>query len=787
MLTKAGRTPAVLAAFIIFLSQVSFCCGYYLPGVVIVVLCVGTAAAAIVLGCSDAGASLLMAAVFSVLLAIPVIDNASCAIDAPTGYGSYRIYVTSAQQKLDGKRRLYGKTMSGILVSSVLPVEAVACYPADIIEIEGELEIPSVATNPGEFDYKSYLSNRGITRTVNAESVRVISRGGILAGAASFAEEKRLSFIGFFTSGMDRDTMALASALLFGDRSLLGDDISRKFTVTGLNHLAAVSGTHFSGFLILFPALMSLAGVRDRRITGTVYVIFCIFIGFLTSWTESVTRAAFMNICSFFGRDSLSSMSIAAILIIFSDPYSVLSQGFLMSYAACLAIKCIVPRIRGSVVKIVIDLIRQTPWRGICTHRFEIRVSKAVSVFAVFIGCSLMMCLFSGSVEVRIGPAMMLINVIATLLVSFICACFMPAALLCCIWSVFASGTGPARLPLTFMLELFKAFIYRVSEHAYSSIGISCSPRYLIITLVIFIILALLPRCILKKLLFTSSCLALCAALGIYGADVIKYGAVKIVFVDVGQGDCALVMSGGKTALIDGGIADEGMKTLPTVLDHYNIDKVDYAIMSHWDSDHVGGLLSLAGQGRVRRLYSPYTVCDEQVCGVLSDSLGLSPSECNMFLADNVTGINNNDTFTLSDSCRIRVVAPDLAASGGNEDSAVLILEACGTKIMFTGDIGIDTEDKLAAAGRLPDIDILKVAHHGSRFSTGTGFLSAVKAECAVISVAADNPYGHPAPATLDRLTSAGCRVCRTSISGAITVDIGRSGYRITCFIPDTG
>ena len=93
----------------------------------------------------------------------------------------------------------------------------------------------------------------------------------------------------------------------------------------------------------------------------------------------------------------------------------------------------------------------------------------------------------------------------------------------------------------------------------------------------------------------------------------------------------------------------------------------------------------------------------------------------------------------------------------------------------------------LTDSGILSDIDILKVAHHGSRFSTGSDFLSAVKPENAVISVAARNPYGHPAPAALARLDEAGCRIFKTSISGAVIVDIGSAGYKISSFVPVQG
>ena len=732
---------------------------------------------------------MLAATAAAVLLAQPVLKDRGNGLMAPLGIGEYRIRVTSVQARADGKRRIYGTLDSGARVASVLSSDQPSCYPADLIVIRGDMEMPSRASNPGTFDYRTYLAGKGISRSLRAYDMRLESEGrGIgsyISAVASFAEDLRFSFIDAVTSGMDGDTKALACALLFGDRSLLPDEISRTFTLAGVNHLAAVSGTHFTGFLMLFPYLMSLAGIKNRRLSGVIYILSCVFIGFLTSWTESVTRAAFMNVCSFFGRDSLSSMSLAAIILMISDPYSVVSQGFLMSYAAALALRFVVPGIEKRIVAFTMGFIRTPGWKELSSRRTEILIRKAVSVFAACMGCSLVFCLFSDSVEIRIGPVIILINIIATFIVSFICASFMPMALIMGLWTLFAKEAGPLQIPLAFMLGIFRSFLQRVSSSAYSSLAVSSCPKYLITCIVIFIILIILPRSLIKKLLFRSSCFALCLSLGFYAADLVKYSSCKVIFIDVGQGDSALVMAGGKTALIDGGVAEEGLDTLPRVLDHYNISKVDYAIMSHWDLDHVAGLLSLYSQGRVERLYSPYTLFDEQVAEVLEEALGSSPGECEAFVRDNVREISAGDSFVLSDSCRLNVIYPAGAMSGENEDSAVIELDSCGTKILFTGDIGLETESALTASGVLSDIDILKVAHHGSRFSTGQDFLSAVKPENAVISVAARNPYGHPAPAVLARLDDAGCRVFKTSAGGAVIVDIGFSGYKVSEYAQD--
>ncbi len=787
LMTRAGQMPSLLASFSIFLPQFAFCCGYYVAGAVIIFLVALSALLSHILKCKDAAAALVFSFVISILIAIPVIQNSFKNLDAPTGFGTFEISVSSSRSSLDGKRRIFGLTEGGVRISSVLEEGSADCYPTDLILIEGEMKMPSKATNPGEFDYKSYLERKGIARTVKSDDIKLLSGGRFFSKIQSFFEKARMSFIRAVISDMHPEDAAIAAALLFGDRSLLTDDMSRKLTLTGLNHLAAVSGTHFAGFLILFPYLVSFAGIKNRKITASVYIILCVLIGFLTSWTESVTRAAFMNICAYFGRDALSSMSIAAILMMLADPYSVVSQGFLMSYAASLALRFIVPGIRDKITALLIDLMKKTKWRKRCNHRFEIRLSKIVSVFAVCLGCTLVTCLFTESVEIRLGPFMVLINIAASFMVTFICASFIPVMICSLIVSLFTGDMAFSSISLSFMTAVFRSFVDKASGLSYSSFAVSCEPGYLITALAVVAILAILPQCLIKRLFFRISCLILCAVIGIHAADQIKYGAVKIIFLDVGQGDCALIMAGGKTALIDGGVADEGLKTLPVVLDHFNISKVDYAIMSHWDSDHVGGLLSLAKQGRLEKLYSPYTVCDEQVEEILRTVNGFDNTACHDFLTDMVVKIQRGDSFILSDDCRLDVISPENALSGENEDSAVIILDACGCKILFTGDIGMETEDLLAASGNLQDVDILKVAHHGSRFSTGEDFLNSIAAEYAVISVASKNYYGHPAPETLSRLEETDCRVYQTSLSGAVTVDTGLFGYRISEYVDEMG
>ena len=250
--------------------------------------------------------------------------------------------------------------------------------------------------------------------------------------------------------------------------------------------------------------------------------------------------------------------------------------------------------------------------------------------------------------------------------------------------------------------------------------------------------------------------------LGVMISTLVFEPCATVVFVDVGQGDCCLIMCGDKNILIDGGTFENG-PVVSSVLDYYGIGTVDIAVMTHLDEDHMGGILYLYEKGRVREVLTP---CP-----------GDSPLPS--------TGIYKGDVITFGEDMSLRCIWPRKESfhDGENEDSVVLMLESSGCRILFTGDAGMESEMIMAEEGSLSDADILKVAHHGSRYSTGDQFLSEVLPEYSIISVGRNNPYGHPAEETLSRLSDHFSDVIRTSDKGAVTVNIYGSYYKISTFL----
>ena len=249
-----------------------------------------------------------------------------------------------------------------------------------------------------------------------------------------------------------------------------------------------------------------------------------------------------------------------------------------------------------------------------------------------------------------------------------------------------------------------------------------------------------------------------------------------MVFADVGQGDCCLIMTKDLTCLIDAGTYDEGASTVSNLLDYYGIYRVDICIMSHWDVDHAGGIAALYDLGRTKQIcasYVPEQGAEDKDAREFFGAVGFDDGRREEYISS-LESVCSGDRIFLSASVYLDILYPASGAGGGNEESMVAMLHIEGeesARILFTGDIGIKTEEKLLKSGMALDCDILKVAHHGSKYSSSADFIEACSPEAAVISVGKNNFYGHPAPEALERLDSYGCEVFRTDREGAVILN----------------
>ena len=621
--------------------------------------------------------------------------------------------IRSVELKLDGSMQAVIKTSDfGRILYNGDPEAGL--IPGDTVFISGYVKVFDKPSNPGQFDYADHLRRRGISGVFYPDEIMKIKDGPVIMQLedrlSRFFHEIRKYVVSLFD---DEEDKALAGALFMGDDSLISDEVSRQFRLSGCSHLLAVSGTHFAAFLMILSEFLRKSHI-SRGKGAPAYILFCVLVGTLTGWSESVTRACFMSIGNYLSRDWISGMALAAAVLMADDPYSVLSAGFQMSFAAAAAIRLFGGRLE--------ELLKRVDMP-------QTMISALVPVISAMIG----MMPFRGRTCCYISFVHLAVQITASFIASAACVFFIPTVL---------TGIPFACSVLFKLLTGITSLCPALSFHSLSTNGLSESFIYsAFAVLCVF----LLPPGTARRFLIRA-CLALLGiATGFMVFSAVNSPDVTIVFLDVGQGDSCLIMTEGRSVLIDGGIPSSGQYIIGPALDYYGIEKVDMAIATHLDEDHAGGLQYLYDQGRI---------------DVLLDCFD----------------INAGWQMNITDELELNCIWPLKAVDGSNEDSVVLRLVYGDLSVLFTGDIGIETELALISRGEYIDSDILKVAHHGSSYSTSTEFIECVSPEIAVISVGAGNMYGHPAPDTLRRLEEYGCLIKRTDCSGALILETGRSG-----------
>jgi competence protein ComEC len=235
---------------------------------------------------------------------------------------------------------------------------------------------------------------------------------------------------------------------------------------------------------------------------------------------------------------------------------------------------------------------------------------------------------------------------------------------------------------------------------------------------------------------------------------------LKVVFLDVGQADAAYFELGEHRMLIDGGNRGDS-SLIYSFLERQGITALDYVINTHPDEDHVGGLPGAFQIAEVGKVYCSVTEHDSatfQDFRAAADRQGRSPIVP-----------KTGDRIALGDA-EVTFIQPDREYGDTNDDSLVVRVEYGDISFLITGDIGENVEKDLVASGAVIESTVLKIAHHGSRYSSTYEFLRAVNPAYSVLSVGRNNPYGHPTETVLSRLKDQGSELYRTDLQGDITI-----------------
>lgn len=555
----------------------------------------------------------------------------------------------------------------------------------------------------------------------------------------------------------DPSVLGFLTAELTGDKSLLPESDYVAMQETGLAHIFAVSGLHCA-FLVTLLSL--LIPPTHRRTLCAVASAVLVFYMLLTGLSPSVARACVMQLfllsAPLFrrGSDPLTSLAAALTVILLVNPYAVGSVSLQLSFAATLGMVLLSGRLYKSF----------TGW-----YRGRNRAVRAALFFpAANLAATLGALVFTAPLTAYYFNILSLVAPLAGLLaVPAAGYAFMSAfvsALLGLVWTPLGHLAGYVPLLLVKYILWVAHLLLAVPYHAVYFTNVYLRV-WLLYVYAAFLGCAVTPDGKRKYALASALTVLTLAACLWLNSRWQQYGAFRAAVLDVGQGESVALCSGSEAALVDCGSSNsyvDAGSVAADALQSAGIRRLSAVIVTHYHADHTNGLTEVLTRLPVDTLYLP-DIEDEY--GVRDRLVSLAAHQ-----GANVVFVTEPTRIALGEA--VLTVYPPLLTTGDlNEQELTALATAGDFDLLITGDMAGQTEQLLAQTYPLPDVEVLVVSHHGSRYSSDESFLRAITPDNAVISVG-DNRYGHPAEETLRRLQAVGATVWRTDQQGSIRIII---------------
>ncbi len=243
-------------------------------------------------------------------------------------------------------------------------------------------------------------------------------------------------------------------------------------------------------------------------------------------------------------------------------------------------------------------------------------------------------------------------------------------------------------------------------------------------------------------------------------------------FIDVGQGDCSLFVSGDETILIDSGEYEYGDAVI-SFLEEKGISEIDYLVVTHAHTDHMGAMKQIIENIDVENVIlstASDSATGKRQYGDFLEAVDNSGAE--------VIVAEPDYTFSFG-KAECKILAPFEVSDEENDNSVVMQITAGKTSFLMTGDIEKAVEKQILA--NYPDLKttILKAAHHGSKTSSHDDFINTIKAKVGIISVGTNNSYNHPSAEVVEALRNSGMDLYRTDTNGTVTIECAEDRYKI--------
>jgi competence protein ComEC len=725
-------------------------------------------------------------------------------IPFPTGEGTWQATVGDVSSPQRAEQRALLRVTAQTTDGSTALAAGIAyawlprfprIIPGDVIEAEGRAE-PARDDGSG---FADYLRARGAAGTMRIRSMRLIGHdGGVLGGI----ERLRWDVDASIAQALPEPEAGLASGILIGLRERVTRDVVDAFTATGLTHVVAISGWNIALVGGIVTGLLRATGI-GRRARSTIVLVAIVGYTLLAGAEASVIRAAAMGAVVLLARESgrpsgaAAALGLACWALLLADPAMIGDIGFQLSVAATAGLLVL----GGPAERAVQASLRG---HGPAWLSESLGVSLAAQLatlplILVHFGRLSLISPLANLVIAPVVPLAMLGALIAAgvgAVVTAPLAAMLASPVLVAAWLPLAVMVRGADLMATFPLA--SAELPFPFDLAGAAVALAA--------LVVAVRRARTSMAAARRGAVERSAAhrrppeaeparrRLGRALVVAGCGVVVLGATSVALVtrpggavvvsvlDVGQGDAILLEADeGTRVLVDGGgDPDLLVRRLDERIPIWD-RRIDVVLVTHPHEDHVAGLAGLLPRYRVG-------VFAEN--GMRSDGGGYAAfREQAERYGVGIVRLAQGDGFPIG-RAHAEVVWPppgsalETAPDSGrviNDSSLVLDIRIGVERLLLTGDIEDDMDDALVGAldpieGRL---DLLKVAHHGSATATSAELLSALRPRVAVISVGADNDYGHPAPSTLARLEAVGARVLRTDLDGTVVLSFDGAAARV--------
>ena len=657
------------------------------------------------------------------------------------------------------------------------------------IKVAGSKKAFDSGRNPGEFDSRLYYSTLKIAYRIKNARILAVS------GKEAFLRERLYRIKYQLESVLDRSLepsdASIMKAIILGDKAFMDEETKDLYKAAGIIHIMAVSGLHIS---ILGMGLYKL--LRKLRIplipATALPIVFMFMYGQMCGMSASSVRAIIMFgirlMAPILGRtyDLLSALAVVEIMLLIEQPLYLYNSGFLFSFGAVLAIGYIMPAVKSLIPvmedeKMKFSDDKDNKLRGVILGHVGSGILVSISILMVtlpvYMSFYYVYPIYSIFLNLLILPRMppLMILGIACMLLGVI------------------SGIG-SMIPgviIHFVLSFFGLMCRAFEALPGGKWYLGSAPKW---KLVIYVI-ALMTFAIVNtnhKISMITKVFTGAYIISLLILIINPVWGLRLTLIDVGQGDGILLRSRKETILIDGGSTDKkeiGKYTIIPYLYHEGVGQLDAVIVTHEDQDHISGIFEIMddmekGGIRIKNLVLPDVGISSR--GESYRKLEARAKELRIPISyiscGQRMGFSDIDLLCLNPS-------KGMICDGANAYSTVLYLRYGSFTALLTGDVEQEGEEHLLRdvydnQQLFSDITLLKVAHHGSRYTMDKALLDVLRPDIALISCGVDNSYGHPHEELLERLKDIDTRIYRTDESGAISVNIYNNRLFVDEFLP---